>query len=259
MLTQFWERDLGLALCSDGTIYDRNLVDAEPHRLHVLLALMSQARAEWSERSRRSAGARRSDRQRQDQGKAVNHRTPWWIATDSNGRAIRDEAGNFQLDPVNAETIREMVRLFKSGLGGGMVAARLNEQKRPMRSNASTKRRGWGGVEVLKILSNPGICGTLIRKAGDLPGYYPPIEPAEFEELKRIRESRTFGRTILQGQHQTVQQLAQAISHCSHCGSSLAYMKAGAASNGNRAYLRCRRARARAQVPQQDVAAVPSF
>jgi DNA invertase Pin-like site-specific DNA recombinase len=237
LLNDFWARGLGLAICGHDEIYTAELIDSQPHRLHVLLALMQQARAEWLEKSRRSKGARAAARAKQDEGIRTAHRVPFTILTDDNGAAIRDAAGMFQLDPVNAETVRLMVELHQQGNGGTNIAKALNKAGRPTRGKA----KQWSGEEVRKVLRAPFIMGTLSRSTGNVDNYFPAIvDAATFQQIQQLSAERTFGSTNLKGNAVSVNNLFQGANSCPLCGATISHAMAGGVSNGGRRYVVCR-------------------
>lgn len=239
LLTDFWDNNLGLAICGHDEIYTAELIDSQPHRLYVLLALMQQARAEWLERSRRSKGARAAQRAKQDAGIRTPGRVPFWILRDENNRPIRDEAGLFQLDPQGAETVRRMADLYLTGHGSKAIAVVLNEQGVPTRSTA----QHWRGEEIRKILAHPAIMGTLRRAAGNVPGYFPAVVDAvTFNKIAQLSKERDL-RSNLKGYTTIVSNLFQGCSVCSVCGGPVSSFTSGRATRTNRKrYVGCRRA-----------------
>jgi len=235
LLGDFWARGLSLAICGQS-IYSPELIDKEPHHLHVLLALIQQSRAEWEERSKRSRGARIAERKAQEEGIKVRSRVPFFIKRDSDRIAVRDEANNFQLDPVNTKTVRRIIELHMSGHGGLTISRILHDEKRPVPLFAQR----WNESQVRKILHNPNIMGSLQRIDGKvIPGYYPAIvTPAEFEAIQnRFRSNKGIR---LKGTYGAVWNLAQGISYCSKCGGPISQCRGG--SKGAKRYVRCRRA-----------------
>ena len=217
----------------------------EPGLKYGLIAALDAARVEWEERSKRATGARRIARERQDKGERSNHRVPFWILTTDEGKAIRDEAGAFQLDPVHQATILRAYELMEQGYGAHSAANVLNEEGRPPRTKRTSKNRGWTGPDLDKLLKDPGIKGDLYRPStGEtIQAYYPAvIDAARFEGLKAIRAKRIFGRSKLKGRSHKANNLAQGISYCANCGSPMGYTKSGRYSANNKAYLRCRKA-----------------
>ena len=236
LLNDFWANDLGLAICGHDEIYTAELIDSQPHRLHVLLALMQQARAEWLERSRRSTGARKAQREKQDAGIRTAGRVPFWILKDQSNKAFRDEAGLFQLDSTNTATVRRMIELHLSGHGGDATARVLNEEQRPTRSRAQL----WRGEEVRKILRHPSLKGTLQRSAGNVDNYFPAVvNAAEFERIQQVTASRDL-RSNLRGTIGAVGNLFQGLSKCSECGGPISHFMSGSLSAGKRRYVACR-------------------
>jgi len=234
LLSDFWGRGLSLAICGQA-IYSPELIDKEPHRLHVLLALIQQSRAEWEERSKRSRGARVAERRKQEEGVKVRSRVPFFIKRDAKGVAVRDENDDFVLDPVGTATVRRMIELHMTGHGGLKVARILNQEKRPV----SLFAKEWNDSQVRKTLKNPNLMGSLKRIDGKvLPGYYPAIcDQAEFEEIQRKFERHQ--ATHMRGHYSRCWNLVQGVSTCTECGGPLSHM---ANSGAKRRYIRCRHA-----------------
>lgn len=238
LLNDFWGNDLGLAICGHDEIYTAELIDSQPHRLHVLLALMQQARAEWLEKSRRSKGARAAARAKQDAGIRTPGRAPFWIKRDASNRLLRDSNGLLQLNE-HAETVRRMVDLHLSGLGGDLIARQLNAEGLP----TGTKAKEWIGESVRKVLRSPQITGTLVRAAGNVENYFPAaISPATFAQVQQASAQRELGKGGVKGASPHALNLFMGISRCAHCGGPISCFKAGSASAGTRSYVSCRNA-----------------
>ena len=235
LLNDFWANDLGLALCGHDEIYTAELIDSQPHRLHVLLALMQQSRAEWLERSKRSKGARAAARAKQESGIRVAGRVPWFILKDANNRALRDEAGLFQLDPTAVKTINQIVELYLQGQGSQLIAVALNNEGRPTRTNRS---KHWTSESVRKVLRDRSIIGEAIRSTGNVPNYWPQvISPATFSQLEEMA-ARNDARTARnRGGLTTAHNLFAGVARCSECGGPVSAYKSG---SSERRYVGCR-------------------
>lgn len=240
LLNDFWSNNLGLAICGHDEIYSAELIDSQPHRLHVLLALMQQSRAEWKERSKRSLGARVAERKAQDEGVRVRSRTPFFIKKGPDGVALRDDNGCFILDPIHTATVQRAVELSLQGFGSHEISKALNREQRPCRLTA----RSWSDTEVRSMLRNLNITGTLVRKDGvELPNYYPQIiDRKTFDYIAKLSSARTFGKVKIGGNTTQVKNLAQSISFCSHCGGPVGVFTGGTQKGHpyEVGYARCR-------------------
>ena len=238
LLNDFWGNNLGLAICGHDEIYTGELIDSQPHRLHVLLALMQQARAEWLEKSRRSAAAKKAARDKQNAGIRTAGRVPFTILKDENNKAALDQDGNFQIEPVAAETCRMIFDLYLQGEGLQQIAKALNAAGRPTRR----KSKSWSLEEVRKVITSPHVIGTLTRAAGDLENYYPAvIDRATWETVQQRRRENPFHQSRLKGGVASARNIVGGACSCKACGSTLSCMGAGRGSKPNaRGYIRCR-------------------
>jgi hypothetical protein len=239
LLRDVWGQGLAVAFAEgDGAVLTGELIDAEPHRLYGLLGAISQARAEWNERSRRSSGAAVKARQLQDQGQRTGGPTPWWIARDERGELVRDSAGGMVVDPTAAATINRAVELAINGMGTTLIAATLEEEgHRPpptnnRRSQYGPARGKWTHGRLSFLLRHQSLLGTLVRKgAPPIPGYYPAVlTPARWVELRAAMERRDKMRGRLRGSSQKVHNLFQNLARCACCGGPISYHKPSARS-----------------------------
>ena len=234
LLLDVWGQGLAVAFADgDGEVLTGKLIDKEPHRLYGLLGAISQARAEWNERSRRSIGAAVKARQLQDQGQRTGGPTPWWIARDDRGELVRDQAGGMVVDLTAAATIHRAVELAINGMGTTLIAATLEEEgHRPpptsnRRSQHGPARGKWTHGRLSFLLRHQSLLGTLIRKdAPPIPGYYPAVlTPARWAELRAAMERRDKMRGRLRGSSQKVHNLFQNVARCACCGGPISYHK----------------------------------
>ncbi|MEA5443354.1 recombinase family protein [Cyanobium gracile] len=235
LLRDVWGQGLAVAFADgDGAVLTGKLIDKEPHRLYGLLGAISQARAEWNERSRRSSGAAVKARQLQDQGQRTGGPTPWWIARDDRGELVRDQAGGMVVDPTAAATIHRAVDLAINGMGTTLIAATLEEEgHRPpptanRRSQYGPARGVWTHGRLSFLLRHQSLLGTLIRKdAPPIPGYYPAVlTHARWAELRAAMERRDKMRGRLRGSSQKVHNLFQGLGRCACCGGAISFHKA---------------------------------
>ncbi|CAK6692700.1 hypothetical protein ICNINCKA_01265 [Synechococcus sp. CBW1107] len=255
LLHDFWAQGLAIAFAEgDGAVLSGELIDREPHRLYGLLGAISQARAEWLERSRRSSGAAAKARQRQDDGHRTAAPTPWWILRDAEGRLVRDDTGALQLDPPAVAAITRAVDLAVAGMGSTMVAARLNAEGFPppptanRRSQYGKAATVWTHGRVSTLFAHPALIGTLQRRnAEPIEGYYPPVVSAErWACLRSALEGRYRLRGHLRGGSQKCHNILQAVLRCSVCGGPMSFHAGSQRSRaGHPGYLSCREANRR--------------
>jgi hypothetical protein len=239
LLRDVWGQGLAVAFADgDGAVLTGALIDAEPHRLYGLLGAISQARAEWNERSRRSAGAAVKARQLQDQGQRTGGPTPWWIARDERGELVRDQAGGMVVDPAAAATINRAVELAINGMGTTLIAATLDQEGHQpppttnRRSQYGPARGTWTHGRLSFLLRHQGLLGTLIRRgAPPIPGYYPAVlTPSRWIELRAAMQQRDKLRGRLRGASHKVHNLFQTVARCACCGGPISYHKPSARS-----------------------------
>lgn len=239
LLNDVWGQGLAISFCTDGVVLTGELVDREDHRLHGLLGAMSQARREWEERSRRSTGAVRKRERQQDEGRRTNGRAPFWMARHpETGRLVRDAAGGLVLDEHYAQALRRAVELVLAGNGMTRTAEQLNAEgfsPPPTRARnqwvdlSPEQRRGWTPGVLSSHLRSPTLIGTLCRKVGDLPGYYPQvIDHATFAQLRHVIEKRDTLRAAGRGNSHRARNLFQGLSRCAVCGGPVSFHKPAA-------------------------------
>jgi hypothetical protein len=257
LMSEFWSRGLGLAVCShNNCTYSKELMRAEPHRMHMLWGSLSQARAEADERSRRSKGGARKRERLQNEGEKVAAATPWWIQRDpETKRVVRDANGSFTIDPISRVTIERAVELACDGMGTTLIAATLNEEKRPLpqtagRRNQYTDKAGdrWSHGRVGYLLRHPALLGDLVRRDGrTIPGFYPPaISVERWHELRASIEARDKLRGSLRGGGQQVRNLFMGLSRCGICGGPMSFHDSSERARiGHPGYLACRPANRR--------------
>ena len=257
LMSEFWSRGLGLAVCSHNCIYSKELMRAEPHRMHMLWGSLSQARQEADERSRRSLGGARKRERLQNEGEKVAAATPWWIQRDpETKRVVRDANGSFTIDPISRATIERAIELAIGGMGTTLIAATLNEEKRPLpqtagRRNQYTDKAGeqWGHGRVSYLLRHPALLGDLVRRDGrTVAGFYPPLLSIErWHELRASMEARDKLKGSLRGGGQAVRNIFMGITRCAGCGGPLSFHDSSERARiDHPGYMACRGANRRA-------------
>ena len=256
LMSEFWSRGLGLAVCSHGCTYSKELMRAEPHRMHILWGSLSQARQEADERSRRSKGAARRRERLQEEGEKVAAATPWWIQRDhETRRLVRDTSESLLIDPTCKATILRAVELACGGMGSTLIAEALNNEHRPLpqtagRRNQYSDRAGdrWGHGRVAYLLRHPALLGDLVRRDGrTIAGFYPPVLSIEkWHELRGSIEARDKLRGSLRGGGQKVNNLFMGITRCGDCGGPFSFHDSSERARiGHPGYMACRAANRR--------------
>lgn len=256
LLSEFWKRQLGLAVVAHGCIYSRELLRSEPHRMHMLWGSLSQARQEAEEKSRRSLGAARKRERLQEEGEKVAAATPWWIQRDPDNRnLVRDANDNFKVDPVSQATIWRAVELAISGMGTTLIAQALNEGKHPLPQTSGRRNQyrdaplpHWDHSRVSYLLRHPALLGDLVRRDGrTIPGFYPPVLSVEqWGQLRAAMANRDKLKGGLRGGGQKVRNLFMGITRCAVCGGAFSFHDSSERARiGHPGYMACRPANRR--------------
>jgi hypothetical protein len=256
LMSSFWGRGLGLAVCAHNCIYSKELMRAEPHRMHMLWGSLSQARAEADERARRSQGGARKRERLQEAGEKEAAATPWWIQRDPETRKLRrDGAGNFLIDPIAQATINRAIELAIGGMGTTLIARTLNDEKRPLpqtsgRRNQYSDKAGdaWTHGRVSYLLRHPALLGDLVRRDGrTIAGFYPPaIAVEQWHQLRESVAARDKLRGSLRGGGQKMHNVFMGLSRCGDCGGPMSFHASGERARiDHPGYLACREANRR--------------
>ena len=140
-------------------------------QFHIFLAIAEYERGVI--RRRTSAGRRR----RVEQGGWLSHYTPYgYDYFPGNG-------GGLTVNPVEAEAVRLMFKLYRSGLPLRAIAARLNADGVPMKRGGKT----WTPEQVRRLLSNPIYKGEG-RAGKTLMGKPVDSVPLPAEAIVTVRE-----------------------------------------------------------------------
>ncbi|MFZ0254082.1 MAG: recombinase family protein, partial [Gammaproteobacteria bacterium] len=163
---------------ADGREYTTDSINDIGNLIFSIIEL-SRAHHESLMKSKRVAAAWENKRQRATAGHILTRRAPAWL---------REENGRFVAIPERAAIIRTIFQLCIEGYGTTAIIKRFNEQ----RINAwngtieqSTKRTGWYGSYIQKILTNRAVMGELqphmlvngkrVPDGESLRGYFPTI------------------------------------------------------------------------------------
>jgi hypothetical protein len=256
LLSQFWNRGLGLAVVAHNCIYSRELMRAEAHRMHMLWGSLSQARAEADEKSRRATGAARKRQQLQDAGEKIASATPWWIQRNSETKQlVRDANGNMLIDPISQQTINRAVELAIGGMGSTLIAQTLNDEQHPLPPTSANGNQygprasaAWSHSRVAYLLRHPALLGDMVRRDGQtLAGFYPPaITVEKWHELRGSVDARGSLKGSLRGGGQQVRNLFMGLTRCGVCGGPFSFQSASARAHPEHpGYMNCRAANRR--------------
>ncbi|MGA4333431.1 recombinase family protein [Ralstonia nicotianae] len=212
-LAQIVNAGITVVTASDGKEYNRERLRAQPMDLVYSLLVMIRAHEESDTKSKRVKAAIR----RQCQG---------WIAGSWRGivRNGNDPAwvapvdGKFELVPEREAAVRAAISMFNRGYGGVRIVRELTE------SGLQLTGQENGGQHLYKLLRNRALVGervlTVDREEFVLKGYYPAIlTEEEFAGLQHLASKRA-GRAV-RGTIPSVV-TGTGITFCGYCGRPLA-------------------------------------
>jgi DNA invertase Pin-like site-specific DNA recombinase len=167
-LTMLVNRSITVVSLSDNQVFSEATLRGENGTWNLMAAVMAAHRAheESVMKSKRVAAAWANKRKRIQDGVRLTRWMPFWI--DPETRTVLKE---------KAELVRTIYALYLSGRGLTSLTKHLNEIGLQTPSGKSDQ---WHQSAVRKILTNKGVIGTLVTRAGtgdaeEYPGYYPPI------------------------------------------------------------------------------------
>jgi site-specific DNA recombinase len=148
------------------------------------------------------------------------------------------ETVSWELDPVEAPIVKEMVRLkVEENLGYKAVADILTSKGYKAREG-----RPFASYTIERILSNPALMGTLVygrkprkgnpeMKLVEIPNFFPPILSPE--EWLRLKERQSIRAESPKGRAHSSEYLLSGTAKCGHCGGPMTG-KVGSSYNGKR-------------------------
>lgn len=214
-LAQIVNAGISVVTASDGKVYSRAQLKAQPMDLVYSLLVMIRAHEESDTKSKRVTAAivkRCRDWQAGTwRGKLRQGKDPHWL---------RETADGWELDPDRAKAVQEMVRLYMAG----------NSGRRMMDKLAAAGTLAAAGVTAAenfyRILKNKALIGVKAIKAGgeefELEGYYPPVlTPEEWSELRAVggQRGRRGARTGAGDVPHVITGLG--ITFCGYCGCAM--------------------------------------
>lgn len=211
-LAQIINAGITVVTASDGKLYSRAQLKANPMDLVYSLLLMIRAHEESDTKSKRVTAA------------IVKQCRAWqagtWRGVIRNGKDpqwVRLVDGVWQLVPERAEAMREVIRLYLAGHSGQGIARKLTA------AGLATTERDVVASHIYKQLKNPALIGekrlTVGGEAYTLTGYYPALlTPEEWSELHAAGGQR--GR---RGSRSDVPHIVTGlgITYCGYCGRSM--------------------------------------
>lgn len=203
---------ISVVTASDGKVYSRDRLKANPMDLVYSLLVMIRAHEESDTKSTRVRDAIR----RQVEGwKAGSYRglvsygpTPSWL---------RRATDRWEFVPERAEAVRLAVDMCLQGTGTARIAQALHE--RGLRTGDAAPTSGG----LLRLFAQPALMGDKhLQLDGDehvLQGYYPAlIEPTKWQALRDAAAAK--GRKAVRGDIPSIL-TGFGITTCGYCGSPL--------------------------------------
>ena len=184
-LTAIISAGISVVTASDGKVYSRERLKANPMDLVYSLLVMIRAHEESDTKSKRVRDAIR----RQCLGWIAGTyrglirygKTPGWLEVVD---------GKWSLIPERAEAVRAAVDMFRRGLGAGHIAKSLHE------AGLSTSAGVPSSGHLVRLLASPALKGekhlVLEAETHVLQGYYPALMDADaWTELQQLVDLRS--------------------------------------------------------------------
>lgn len=210
-LTGIIDAGVAVVTASDGRVYTRDRLRADPMQLMHSLLVMIRAHEESETKSRRVRDAIR----RQCRG---------WVAGTYRGLVrtgatpgwLRAESGRWVLVPERAAAVRLAIDWAVAGVGLGTIAQRLHASG--LRTSAGTPTSG----HLQRLLSHPALRGLKVLDLDgerfELEGYYPAlVDDAGWATLQSALASRARGPVGRSG----IPGVLTGVAHCGYCGAAL--------------------------------------
>lgn len=211
-LTAIITAGISVVTASDGKVYSRERLKANPMDLVYSLLVMIRAHEESDTKSKRVRDAIR--RQCKGWGEGTYRglirygKTPGWL---------RVVDGKWELIPERAQAIKAAIDLFRRGLGTSHIAQNLHA------AGLTTGDAGPTSGGLVRLLSNPALAGDKHLKLDAdtfvLKDYYPAaIDRETWEEVQQLVELRS--RKHVKGDIPSVL-TGFGVTVCGYCGASM--------------------------------------
>lgn len=158
------------------TLIDRRVYTPDSDHMDLMMSLGHMARAHDESLHKSARLAEAWEHKRRNMGtKNLTAVRPGWLDLPKGGKG-------FVVNPERAALLRRIFEDATQGMGAGVIARRLNQEKIP----AFRSRAGWHKSYVLKILRNAAVIGTFqphTKRGGGkrriigaaVEGYYPEV------------------------------------------------------------------------------------
>ncbi|MEY2655393.1 MAG: hypothetical protein RLZZ524_2421 [Pseudomonadota bacterium] len=212
-LAQIINAGISVVTASDGRVYSRERLKANPMDLVHSLLVMIRAHEESETKSTRVRDAIR----RQCKGwQAGTYRglvrvgqTPGWLQVVD---------GAWQFVPERVAALRLAIALFTAGQGTSAIARQLGREGLSISSAATTS------AHLQRVLAHPALAGDKVVELGPsesyvLASYYPPVlTREEYSELQAVLAGRS--RVHVRGEIPSIL-TGMGIARCGYCGGAL--------------------------------------
>ncbi len=203
---------ISVVTASDGKVYSRERLKANPMDLVYSLLVMIRAHEESDTKSKRVRDAIRRQCLGWQNGTfsglvRYGQKPSWLLAAD----------GKWQPIPERVAALQAAVAMFQRGMGAGAIAKRLHEDG--MAYSPAVPTSG----HILRLLPHPALVGdkhvALDGETYVLRDYYPPVITREVQaELLRLSEQR--GRRRVKGEIPSLI-TGFGICMCGYCGAAM--------------------------------------
>ena len=156
----------------------------------------------------------------------------------------RGSDGHYAVNPDEAAIVRNIFKLYTSGLSAARISRQLNAH-----GLRTSRGCAWNPESLIRVISNERYTGVYIWGDIRVPGGMPAIvDKNTFDEAQRMKKKT--GRHVEQG---VVDYLLTGKAYCGHCGSAM-IGDSGTSRNGIRHhYYSCHAHKARKGCPKKSV------
>jgi DNA invertase Pin-like site-specific DNA recombinase len=212
-LAQIINAGISVVTASDGRVYSRETLKAQPMDLVYSLLVMIRAHEESDTKSKRVlASIRKQCQGWMDgtwRGVIRNGKDPAWVR--------QADGGKWELVPERVEAVRAGLAMFRRGYGALRIVRELTEQKLWLTN------RGPKALQIYRLVRQRALLGEKeLEVDGEtfrLQGYYPAIlTPEEWSDLQALADDR--GRRRVKGEFPGVI-TGIGVTVCGYCGAAL--------------------------------------
>jgi len=255
LLRSILKLGISLAVVNGRKVFSLRSVNANPMELMVALLSFSTAHEESAKKSYRTLENWKSKRAGAVHGEVISRRGLAWLA-------YNDTAKAWEPIPERVAIVERIFREYLAGRGTQAIAGSLNTEGVPTwgKTRKADTRGHWQQSYIQRILFSPVVIGTLelsteeatedgqkvTRKLDPVPNYYPAV--IDTETWKQVQAFRKSGGQAPRKSAEGAD-LGNVFAHllrCGKCGHSASAVNKHKGANGERTYVVCNRARAKA-------------